>query len=382
MSNVSSLAAGGQSLVNTAIPGYQGIYQAVQANPYYSGAMAGAQQGADNGQAYAGSNYGMAQQLQGFAQPLQGYQQNIAGAASGIGGYQNQINNLAGQVAGYQQNITGQAAPLQGYQQALSNFAQPLQGYSDQIAQTAFDPQNALYNRNYQQQMDQQNAINAMYGVAGSPYGAGVAGQTSNNFNIDWQNAQLARQAQGATAIGSLGSTMGNAYGQAAGIGGQIAGLYGQAANVGSQAAGLYDQSANLSGLQGNLYGQAANMGNTAAGIYGEASNLNQQGLDVAYQTSQLPNSGYMQQMAAQQAALDALVSGTSGAYNLTQGAIGDYGNYLKIGQSATANAQNAAQMNNQSSGAGLAGLGKLAGAGLTYFGGPAGAAAGAVLGG
>ena len=38
----------------------------------------------------------------------------------------------------------------------------------------------------YQRQMDQQNAINSQYGISGTPYGAGVAGQTASNFNL-WQ---------------------------------------------------------------------------------------------------------------------------------------------------------------------------------------------------
>ena len=290
MSNVSSLAQGGQQIVNQAIPGYQSLYNNVSNNPYYAGAQQGAQTAADAGQAYQQNNAQMAQSLGGFAQPLQGYQQNLGAFGSGI------------------------------------------QGYANQISQTAFDPQQALYQQQYQQQMDQQNAINAMYGVAGSPYGAGVAGQTANNFNLNWQNAQLGRQVQGASALSQLGSTMDNAYQTAAG------------------------------------------MGTTAAGIYGAASGLNQSGIDVGYQTSQMPNAGFLQQQAAQQAALDALVSGSSGAYGLTQNAIGDYGNYLKIGQSATANAQNATQMNNANAQAGLAGLGKLAGAGLSYFGNPFGA--------
>lgn len=262
---VNSLAAGGQQLQNTAIPGYQSLYSNVQNNPYY----AGAQQAAGN-----------------TAQLGQQFQQTNHAAAGQMGG-----------------------------------FAQQLGGYAQQFGQTAFDPQSALYNRMYQQQMDQQNAINAQYGVAGSPYGAGVAGQTANNFNIDWQNQQLARQLQGLQGLSTAGGAMGQAYGQ--------------------------------------------------------ASNLDQSGILFGQETSQLPYQTYLNQQGQVQSALDALVQGTNAAYGPTQQAIGDYGNYMNIGQSATRNAQQATQMNNANQASFASGLGKLAGAGLTMFANPLGSLTG-----
>lgn len=87
-----------------------------------------------------------------------------------------------------------------------------LQGAAGNVLNTAFDPQNALYDRMFQQQQDQTNVTNAMYGVQSSPYGAGVADQANRNFNIDWQNQQLGRQIAGLGAAGT-------AYGQAAPMG-------------------------------------------------------------------------------------------------------------------------------------------------------------------
>jgi hypothetical protein len=268
MSGADALTSGGQALQATAIPGYQSLYSNVQNNPYYAGAQAASGQTAALGQQF-------------------------------------QTNATADQTA-------------------LNQMGTQLGAYAPGIMQTAFDPQNALYQQQYQQQMDQQNAINAMYGVGGSPYGAGTAGQTANNFNLNWQNNQQQRQLAGVQGLQGLTSAM--------------------------------------------------------SGAYAGAQNLGQTGIDVGYQTSQLPNATYTQQQAQVQAALDALVNGTNSSFSTTQQAVGDYGTYLKLGQSATANAQNAAQMNSQSDAAGLAGLGKLAGAGLTYFGGPAGAMAGSIL--
>jgi hypothetical protein len=71
---------------------------------------------------------------------------------------------------------------------------------------TAFDPQQALYNRTLQQVTDQTRAGEATRGVADTPFGAAAEGNALSNFNIDWQNQQLQRQESG------LGSATG-AYG-------------------------------------------------------------------------------------------------------------------------------------------------------------------------
>ena len=96
------------------------------------------------------------------------------------------------------------------------NFAgaKALQDYGQGVLGTAFDPQQSLYTKLFQQQQDQANVTNAMYGVQGTPYGAGVADQANTNFNIDWQNQQLGRQIAGLGAAGT-------AFGQAAPMGAQ-----------------------------------------------------------------------------------------------------------------------------------------------------------------
>jgi len=50
-----------------------------------------------------------------------------------------------------------------------------------QALATAFAPNNGLYNQQLQQTTDQSNAINAMYGLESSPYGAGVTDQNVQN---------------------------------------------------------------------------------------------------------------------------------------------------------------------------------------------------------
>ena len=224
-----ALASGGAGVQATAIPGFQSTYNQVSNNPYYQQA------------------------------------QDTAGTAA-----------TAGAALGAQS--LSDASGLAALGQSLGQYATP-------IIQTGFDPQGSLYNRTQQQVGDQTNAINAMNGVAGSPYGAGLAAQANNNFNIDWQNNAQTRQN---AAIGALGSLDTN-----------IAGLYGSAQTVGAQ------------------------------------------GLETMTSSGQLPSEVFLNQQSANNAALDQLVAGDNSAYSLTQQSTADAGNYLNIGQEASAGALN-----------------------------------------
>ncbi len=98
-------------------------------------------------------------------------------------------------------------------------------GMGGQIANTAFDPQQALYNRTLQQTQDQTRSGLEARGMDNTPYGAGVEGQALNNFNIDWQNNQLQRQIAGGGAAGGL-------IGQGAGLQAGAPGQYLQASGM------------------------------------------------------------------------------------------------------------------------------------------------------
>lgn len=95
---------------------------------------------------------------------------------------------------------------IQGGQQTFNQ----LSPYIGQALTAGFDPQNALYSKLFQQQQDQTRAENAAAGVATTPYGAALATQGDQNFNLAWQEQQLARQAQGANTASTLaGAGMG-----------------------------------------------------------------------------------------------------------------------------------------------------------------------------
>lgn len=84
---------------------------------------------------------------------------------------------------------------------SLTGQQQDLVTAGNQTYQTALDPRGALYGRTAQQVQDQTRASDSARGVAMSPYSAGVENKAMSDFNIDWQNQQLARQATGVQAM-------------------------------------------------------------------------------------------------------------------------------------------------------------------------------------
>ena len=229
-SGTNALSAGGTALQSLATPGYQSLYSGAQQNPYYAGAQASADQAAQGGQ---------------------------------------QVGQQAMTNAG-----------------TLSDLGTSLGQYAPAIAQTAFDPQSAVYNQLQQQNTDQTAAINSMSGVGGSPYGAGLMGQSNQNLNLKWQQDAAARQNQGIAALQGLASAQ--------------------------------------------------------QGLYTGAQGLGAAGLGTQMLTGQAPTQTYQQQQQYVQQALDDMVSGTTNAYGLTQQATTDAGNYLTLGQQASAGSLNA----------------------------------------
>lgn len=156
---------------------------------------------------------------------------------------------------------TGTAVPQQQQGAAsLQALGNTNAAYAPQALATGFDPQNALYNQKFQQNQDQSNAVNAMNGVAGTPYGAGVTNQNNTNFNLDWLNQALGRQSTAAGTASTLTGAANSAYGGAATAGqgavtnqaadsGLPASTYGQ--NIAQDIAALSGQNTAVSGASG-----------------------------------------------------------------------------------------------------------------------------------
>lgn len=149
---------------------------------------------------------------------------SLAGAAGGALGY---IPDLAGSAfSPYYGQMVSAAASNPLYPQAMTGAAQgaafggqgaqSMMNQAGAINTAGFDPQAALFGRTQQQLLDQSNAVNAMSGIAGTPYGASATSNALGNMDINWQNQQLGRQIQAANATSPLYSGATNlAYGSA-----------------------------------------------------------------------------------------------------------------------------------------------------------------------
>lgn len=187
-------------------------------------------------------------------------QGNIQNLTSGLGQYQTyNIPQAQGITQGlindpnaalYTQGALGAYGLGTGAALNAYNMGGSLYPYAQGVMNTAFDPQQALYNRTLQQVQDQSRAGQAARGIAMTPYGAGLENQNINNFNIDWQNAQLQRQLAGLQGGGQ-------AFGQAAGLQAGAAPLFMQSAQ--------YPYAASQ-GVGGNQFGALSNLGQFGIG--------------------------------------------------------------------------------------------------------------------
>lgn len=312
-------------------PANQALLQGQLNNPYNAVQQQAAAWAQD--QNYYNSQQANAQSQQGWANATAQNAQNTLQNDrfnQNFGNVQNATNTMY-QMAGqsnknYQDLMDYQKGQLGNIQQSQGN----LYGSGNQVLQTAFDPQNALYNRMQQQLTDQSRAAQYARGIQSSPYGASVENLANENFNIDWQNQQLGRQAQGLQAAqGAYGSAqgMGNSYtstqaGLNAGKNEQYAGLtnaassqYANYLNAQNQSNAVNAQT--LAGIQQN----AASLGNFSAQQVtagGQAQNnayqniYNQQ--NQALQNFQGNNQSYL-------SGLNQLQSNDLGYMNFGQGA-------------------------------------------------------------
>jgi hypothetical protein len=114
----------------------------------------------------------------------------------------------------------GAAGAMTGFNTGagLTGAGMSMVPYAQNIMQTGFDPQQQLYARTAQQVQDQTRASEAARGINMTPYGAGLENTAMSNFNIDWQNQQLQRQAAAAGAAGGLEQAGANVAGQGVGM--------------------------------------------------------------------------------------------------------------------------------------------------------------------
>jgi hypothetical protein len=256
------IASGVNSLVNSGGGGSPGTPQGAGGGSPFVYQPTGQPQQDTNFQNILNSMYGVGQ-----TQPGQIYN-NQAAATNAL------VTNPFIQPYMNAQAQAGQAAGALAPQEM--GAGKQLFGAGGQVLNTAFDPQQALYNRTQQQITDQSNAINSMYGLSSSPAGAGLTQKALSDFNIDWQNQQLKRQLEGVSGAG-------------------------------------------------RAFAGGADLGNAAVSSYGQAGSLPYQGWRTIY-------GNQFQDFGNQQSAL-------SQSFGLDQATLNNIQSYLRLGQSAGANA-------------------------------------------
>lgn len=206
-------------------------------------------------------------QGQSYADTINSYAPKYQATANSMGNRAINLYNKGNQLYDQGQANATNFADMAG---VAKQQEQNLYGLGDQIYQTAFDPQQQLYDRTANKVVDQSRAAQAVRGLGNSAYGAGLENDAMNNFNIDWQNQQLNRQlsgAQGITNTNAAGANQANLQSNnwQNVLNSQIAG--------GQANANLYGQAGNQVGLQYQGNQLAQNSPVTAAGVIGNLNN-------------------------------------------------------------------------------------------------------------
>lgn len=253
---------------------------------YVPTGLSGADQGWQNAFNASGN---IASNTQGQTSPY--YQQSL-GQSQGIN-YQpyQQGANQAGAMYGQTAQLAGQQMGQYGQMaQQAAGQQQNLYGLGAQVANTGFDPQNALHDKTQQTLQDQVRSGQAARGLGNSAQGSMEENNAMSNFDIAWQNNQLQRQTQGLASdvnAQNAGMNQGRMYGAdqsaALGAGAASAGYYGQSGAVptnaqqyvaqqpGAAASQYQQQMLALQGMYGNAQqgaipymnaGQGAQQGN------------------------------------------------------------------------------------------------------------------------
>lgn len=172
-------------------------------------------------------------------------------------GYVQAGNQAGGQYADFAKLLQQLQTQMQGQAGVATGAQNDLLAAGRATWNAGQDPQNALLDRTQQRIVDASRAGTSARGIGMSPEAAGIENQATSNFNIDWNNQELARM------IAAL-SGMGTAFGQA-GQQGQLVGadLTG-AANFGSQVPGATLSSGSTPfQTQYTAYGAPIGAGNT-----------------------------------------------------------------------------------------------------------------------
>lgn len=212
----------------------------------------------------------------------------------------------------------------------IMNSQRNLYGGGNTILETSMDPRGVLKNRMQHDLTEQQRAAQYARGIQSTPYGAALENEANNKFEMDWQNEQLARQAQGLQSAQS-------AYGNSQGMGMNYTNTFRDL--LGSRAQTYLNTT---SGAQGQMSdyldtgnrSAAANTQNVGQSVQ-NAMGFAQGSANAAYQAGQMPYGAYQQVYGNQLGALQGYQNVNSnylqGLNQLQSNALG----YMNQGQGA-----------------------------------------------
>jgi hypothetical protein len=376
----------------TANAGYNAAYQGVVNNPFDASMVQGITDAANNSNTVAAGDLSAAGTMAGQAN--QGYADanaarsmvpginadalGVLAQAPGMSANAGNMDALAGKVTGDANTVAGYAPQYQalaalaaGYAIPSTMDAQTLRSYAPSLMESGFDPNMSTYNYGLKQTQDTQNVANAESGTAGSPFGAGATGDAMATYQRNYEAAQQSKQMQALSALASLYSSAGGldanalaALAQSGAFTTAGAGDLSTAAGMNSTAAGINSSAAGVRGNVASLYPMASGinlqalaalagaggMDTNAAGLAGKASDLAHSGVETQATAAQLPYAAINQEQQDRMSALDEMTRGAATASGSVRGDVKGYGDYLSIGQGATALDQQAAQINNQNS--------------------------------
>jgi hypothetical protein len=252
-------------------------------------------------------------------------QANVLGGIQGLGQY-NTYGQALPQAWGVGQGMVSDpnAAAFQAGAGTAANLGQNaafnMYGAGGQLYNTAFDPQNALYQQQQQLTNQQAGANAAAAGLGQTPLGVSATDWANNQFNINWQNAQLQRQISGSQAASQLQGQAAPLYYQSAqypyqtsqGIGTNQLNALNAVGQYGMNAAQIPGQQ--IAGWQQSIPQQQS--------LQGQANQQQQQAYanQVGWNQQQFQNTATAAQLGLQQSQL---------AWNQQQQAMSNVGNVL-----------------------------------------------------
>lgn len=115
-------------------------------------------------------------------------------------------------------NYNAPMGAMTGIAQNLQNAFTGNLAFANQALNLAFDPQQALFQQRQRDLIDATRAGEAARGISMTPFGASIESEQVARFYNEWQNEQVARMAQGASAATALQGMYSEAQQAAAGI--------------------------------------------------------------------------------------------------------------------------------------------------------------------